>query len=281
MSLVCITNNMPDLRPCTVTGEHAVNCDGFGTRWDADAERRVPTDRECKGCLPSLAENGLVCGSCYVKFGEGLKVAVDVITHLRSVDRAAQMDNAGVRSAAGWVIPVPATWRAADDLVKLLGHPEPGFPSDANVWEVDAITERYVDAIDIDRWVARVHTAEDAVRFNAGMYMALLQHPMEDYEHRVRNVRCPDCGQRSLMWKPPLLYKGEIRVECTNPSCDLVVDQTGYAKLSESEQVWVKERLATERARIAKAKREVAKAARAAVKAERIKQQAEAKGVGE
>lgn len=266
MSLVCATNDTPELRPCVVKGEHAAHCGGFATRWDRDAECRVYTNLECGGCLPVPADHGLLCWSCWEKWQDALKVAVDVITHLRSVDRAAQMDNAGVRSAAGWVIPIPNTWRAADDLIVLLGHPTPGFPADANVWEVEAITERYVDAIDAHLFVSRVEGAHDAVRFNAAMHSALIQHPMEDYEHRVRNVRCTDCHQRSLLWKPPLMFAGEVRVECTNPACDFVVDQTGYGKLTAVEAVDVKARLAVERARISAERRAKAKATRAAVK---------------
>lgn len=264
MSLVCVTNDHPDLRPCVIPGEHAVHCDRWATRWDRDLEQRVSTDQDCKGCLPAPAEHGVLCWSCWTKTLDALKVALDVITHLRSVDRAAQQDNAGVRSAAGWVLPVPSTWRAADDLIVLLGHPEPGFPSDANVWEVDAIVERYLDRIDPAQWVATFTGAEAAVRFNAAMHSALIQHPMEDYEHRVRNVRCGGCQQRSLLWKPPLLFQGEVRVECTNSKCGVVVDQTGYGRLSEAEQVSVKERLAVERKRISGEKRAAASAARKA-----------------
>lgn len=268
MSLVCITNDIPDLRSCTIGGEHAEHCNGYAIRWDRDTEQRIFTDAECKGCLPALAEKGLLCWSCWEKFRDGLTTAVDIITHLRSIDRAAQLDNAGVRTATGWVIPVPNTWRTADDLIVMLGHPTPGFPSDAGVWEVDAITERYVDAVHPDAWASRTDTAELAVRFNGTMHSALIQHPMEDYEHRVRNVRCYECKQRSLLWKPPLMFEGEVRVECTNPECGYVVDQSGYAQLSTFEHVAVKEQLAAERKRLSKEKRDARAAERKALAAE-------------
>lgn len=248
MSLVCITNDIPDLRPCVVLGEHAEHCDGFAKRYDRDLEARVPSERECKGCLPSgEGMVGLVCWNCYEKLLDALKVAVDVITHLRSVDRAGQTDNAGVRSSSGWQIPIPNTWRTADDLIVLLGHPTPGFPSDANVWEVEAITERYVDPYDAQIKVARVWPAEDAVRFVQTMHSALIQHPMDDYEHRVRNVRCPKCKQRSLLWKPPLMFEGDVRVECKNEECLFILGQSEYAFLATTEVVVVREEKRLER----------------------------------
>ncbi len=263
---VCITNDIADLRPCTVPGEHAEHCDGLAKRYDRDLEKRVPTEFECKGCLPEQAVVGLVCFSCHEKILDALNVALDVITHLRSIERAGQQDNAGVRGSSGWVIPIPNTWRTADDLIVLLGHPSPGFPSDANVWEVEAITERYVDRIDVDRWVRRVWPAEDAVRFAATMRSALVQHPMEDYEHRIRNVRCPDCRQRSLLWKPPLMFEGPVNVSCTNIECAFVIDQDGYVVLTRNEVVVVKEKLRLERVAALAARRVQEKAVRDAAK---------------
>jgi len=272
VSLVCATNDVPELRPCVVAKAHSSGCTGFASRWDAETAQRITVwTVECKGCLPALAEHGCLCFSCWMKLNDGLNMAVDVITHLRSVDRAAQTDNAGVRVAAGWVIPIPSTWRAADDLMVLIGCPAPGFLSTDDVNQVQAITEEIVAraTAGMVAWVATVDGARDAVRFNAVMHSALIQHPMEDYEHRVRNVRCTDCGQRSLMWKPPLMFHGEVRVECTNAACAFVVDQTGYKHLTAIEALDVKARLDVERKRISAEKRAVAKAGREAVKLER------------
>jgi hypothetical protein len=260
--LVCITNEVAELRPCSVAGEHSANCWGFGTRWDRDESRRVVTDTECKGCLPEPATVGLLCWSCWEKVRDALGNAVDVITHLRSIERAGQVDNAGVRSASGWVIPIPNTWRTADDLLVLLGHPTPGFPSTADVDEVQAIAEKYVGQINIAMWIARVESAKDAVRFVALTRSTLIQHPMEDYEHRVRNVRCPDCGRRSLLWKPPLMFEGEVHVVCTNPECLFVVDQDGYTDLTHSAVVEAKAKMTLERLAVAAARRVNEKALR-------------------
>lgn len=255
--IVCATNDMKDVRSCTVQGKHTDFCDGWAYRWEIDSSlslqdpaRRwkavlvgpkvfdaksrvwvtIPTD--CTGCLPRKAEHGLLCWHCWEKTLDALKIAADMITHLRSVERAQQVDNAGVRSASGWVLPVPNTWRTSDELLMLLGHPAPGFPSDANVWEVEAITERYVDVIDPEHWVSRGTGADSAIRFFRLMQTAMAAHPMKEYEHRIKNVRCYKCGQRTLLWKPPLEHLDDIHVVCTNPRCDAEIDQTMYERLA-------------------------------------------------
>ena len=233
--LPCITNDIDDVRSCIVNGEHASNCDGQEWQYDREAECSYPTANECKGCLPAPAEHGVLCYTCYEKTRDALKLALDMITHLRSVERAQQLDKNGVRAAATWILPVPNTWRMADELIMLLGHPAPGFPSDATVFEIDAITERYLDLIDVDSWVSRGAGAEDAVHFFRTMQHALAQHPFADVEHPVKNVRCNDCRQLSLVWKPPLEFDGPIHIECSTPECGFVVDPTLYAILAASQ----------------------------------------------
>lgn len=200
--------------------------------------------RECSGCLPRKAEHGLLCWSCWEKTEAAMNMAVDMVTHLASVDRAQQIDGAGIRGASGWVLPVPATWRLADEMLILLGHPEPGLPTDATVWEVEAIVERFFDAIDLDAWVATTSGAEAAVRFYVAMQHAMKQHPMAEYEHKVRNVRCPKCKLRSLLWKPPLAFipddaagkSGQVQVICTNPACGREMDQAAYDEIARIEE---------------------------------------------
>lgn len=239
MTLVCITNDIDDIRSCTERGEHAGNCDGIEWLYNREAECSYPTMNECHGCLPSPAQHGLLCFSCWEKTRDALSIAADMITHLRSVERAQQIDSNGVRAAANWVIPVPMTWRMADELIMLAGHPAPGFPSDACVFEIDAITERYLDLIDADAWVSHTDGAEAAVRFYRTMQHAMTQHPMQEYEHRIRNVRCTECLQRTLLWKPPLFFESGIRIVCTNKACEFEVDDTDYTTMAAKELVEV------------------------------------------
>lgn len=258
MTLVCITNDLHDIRSCTVKGVHHANCDGFEWRWNSDLRKDQRTGGKvwnhernrhetvaptpCGGCMPRPAEHGLLCWSCWRKVQDALNVAYDMITHLRSVDRAQQIDNAGVRSATGSVIPVPNTWRTADELLMLAGAPAPGFPSDANVFEVDAIAERFLDAIDPESWVSREDGAEDAVRFCQLMQTAMAQHPMAEYEHRIKNIHCPKCRLRTLLWKPPLEHAGDVVITCRNPRCDAdPITQADYDELATLQPLQAKE----------------------------------------
>lgn len=286
MTLVCITNDMRDVRPCVVKGVHTDMCDGLERRWavvdartgretpgmsllDPDRTmRRVLVDstaddavvlrtaaasagkprmvRPCGGCLPRQAEHGMLCWSCWSKTRDAFNLAVDMITHLASIDRAQQLDNAGIRGGTTWALPVPATWRLADEMLMLLGHPEPGLPSDATVWEVEAIVERFFEVINLEMWVARPAGAESAVKFYLAMQQAMKQHPMEEYEHRVQNVRCPKCVRRSLLWKPPLAHQsddaenGRVRVVCTTPGCGHEMDEGSYERVAQIEDYWSK-----------------------------------------
>ena len=63
--LVCITNDMHDIRSCTVKDQHAANCDGWSYRWNETHQRLEATGRECHGCLPRNARHGLLCLSCW------------------------------------------------------------------------------------------------------------------------------------------------------------------------------------------------------------------------
>lgn len=231
MTLVCLTNDIPDLRSCTVHGQHQAHCNGFAWRYDRELEIDMPTHDECTGCLPRQAEHGLLCWSCWMRVTEALSKAHDMITHLRSVDRAQQIDNGGVRADPGWVIPVPMTWRMADELIMLAGHPAPGFPSTADEDEVSAITHATLPT-DAAVWVARDAGAEAALRFVVIMQTAMAAHPMEEYEHRVTNVRCHVCGMRSLVWKPPLAFEDAVRIECSTDTCPAEIDMTTYERFA-------------------------------------------------
>lgn len=262
--LPCITNDMRDIRSCTVRDQHTDFCDGFERRWrqawdpnegphgwyvwtlvhprdqfhppcEACLPAGVTELPPCGGCLPRKAEHGLLCWSCWSKVDDAVKIAGDMITHLRSVERAQQFDTAGVRSSSQWVIPVPQTWRLADELLMLLGAPAPGFPTTAGVDEVAAITDEWVHP-DVDMWVSRDHGAEDAVRFYRAMQTAMAQHPMREYEHRIRNIRCAACKQRTLLWKPPLAFEDDVRVVCENPACGAEVSHDRFQALAQIEE---------------------------------------------
>ena len=58
---------------------------------------------------------------------------------------------------------------------------------------------------------------------------------MADVEHKVKNVRCNECRQLNLVWKPPLDFDGPIHIVCSTPECGFVVDDTLYAVLAASQ----------------------------------------------
>lgn len=244
--LVCVSNSLPDLRPCTVKGAHLVSCGGFATRWDREQQRRLTTKRPCTGCLPRPAESGVLCYSCGAKLDEALKVAVDLITHLRSIESGPKADD-GIRSAPGSRVILPVSWVEADNLYTSLaavavafsvdwGVPEPewdvtaslhaGFHPEAslgNVWGVTRLLVEYV--VDAQpRLLAKFHAAGEAVRFVRQMQTALAHYPLEEKARPVRYVRCRTCDQQSLRWRPPLEFEDAITIECSNPNCGNVWD---------------------------------------------------------
>jgi hypothetical protein len=273
--LPCITNDVDEIRSCIVNGEHASNCDGQEWQYNREAECSYRTANECRGCLPAPAEHGMLCFSCFSKTRDALKIALDMITHLCSIERAQQLDKNGVRAQAMWIIPVPNTWRMADELIMLLGHPTPGFLSSATTEDIEAVTSSYVLGTDVDQWVARGDGAEAAVHFYRTMQHALTQHPFSDVEHPVQNVRCNECRQLNLVWKPPLDFDGPIHIVCSTPECGFVVDDTLYAVLAASQLEKVTSairetkaaQLAEARAARAIVKRQIKAAAKAAKKA--------------
>jgi hypothetical protein len=261
MTLTCITNDIADLRSCTITGRHMNSCDGFEYRtsidtsrspadplrkwsrtpalastWDAEVSAFRMLPKPCKGCMPRQAEHGLLCWDCWEKTTEALRIATDMVTHLRSVERAQQQDNAGIRTSQDGRIPLPTSWLMADEMIMLLGCPAPGFPSTADVEEVDAITRYWVDGIDLASWVSSVHGAEDAVRFYLAIQHAMAQHPMKEYEHQVKTVRCYKCRQLTLWWMPPLMFEDAVQVVCKNKKCGAIVDQAMYEWLAVLEE---------------------------------------------
>ncbi|GAA4175904.1 hypothetical protein GCM10022287_22200 [Gryllotalpicola koreensis] len=240
--IACVTNELLDIRSCTVKDQHLDSCDGFEYRWrdvwNPQLKRDVPvrfyTGRECTGCLPREASNGLLCWHCFEKWREALSVAKDMITHLRSVERAQQVDNQGIRASSSWVLPIPTSWRTADELLTLLSGAH--FASTDSIDDVVSITTDIVDSIDPELFVTAEQGAENAVRFYRLTQKAMASHPMKEYEHRVRNVRCYKCRQRTLLWKPPLQFMDDIHVVCQNPDCGAVVDQTLFERLAVLEE---------------------------------------------
>ena len=164
-----------------------------------------------------------------------MNVADAMILHLRSVERAKQPENLGVRSAAAWTIPVPVTWRLADELLMLLGVPAPGIPSDATGADVIAFL-RDRPHVSPESWVASPQGAEAAIRFYRLMQGALLSHPMEERSYPMRMTACPKCKFRSFVWHPPLEFFDDVEIRCSTEGCGYVMSQGFYESAVRIEQ---------------------------------------------
>jgi hypothetical protein len=230
MTLLCITNNMDDLRSCTVRDHHLSACG----------------DDACSGCLPRPAEQGLLCYSCAAKFDEALALSVDLISHCRSIESGPR-DTTGVRTAPGSRVILPTSWVQADTLYRALAavavaysvdwkveEPEwdvtashhngfhPDAPIDA-VWWVTEILVRYVTD-SVDRLRTKHHGAAEAVRYVHAVQTALHAFPLEEKPRRIRHIRCRTCQHESLQWRPPLEHLDPIVIQCSNPGCGALWD---------------------------------------------------------
>lgn len=238
----CVTNTMPG-RSCVIRGEHLTSC-LFG-QVDEEAKRRgvsilevatvrveaglpIPTD-VCKGCLPYPAEHGMLCQSCWKKLEAALGKSVDMITHLRSVERGPlSVDGVRTRLTGSKVI-IPESWQRADELWLRLSEvaigysvdargPEPVWPACADMLDgfsaTATIDEVVVAVRDLVEWVeessARVvvrrRGAEAAVKYIRRFQHSLRSFPLTEDPSPIKYLRCRRCGQFSVEDHPPLHY---------------------------------------------------------------------------
>lgn len=202
--LVCITNNMPDVRPCTVKDEHVADCDGNEYRWVDHYGQWLSTGFMCRGCRPRPAVHGLLCGGCSARVTHASKAWPDLSQVLWQFDRLVQQD--GGSSGHESSVPISATKLAIDEVTSHMKH----FTGN------------------VDVWVATEAGAAEAVRFAAAVNRALRTFPTEEPAHMVQVLRCPECGLRSLLWHPPATAVESVRIECRNPECSYDVDQDAF-----------------------------------------------------
>ncbi|WP_147305440.1 hypothetical protein [Subtercola boreus] len=244
--IVCITNDIPELRSCTIRGEHLDNCSGFVVRFDYRTNQVTHTNVECRGCLPYPAEHGFLCGSCAEKLDAALAGSVDLISHLRSIESGPR-DQTPTRAAPGSRVIVPASWMEADELYIALSaaavaysvdwqveEPERdvtasslnGFNPEANieaVWFVTEMLTKYVQA-SLPNLIAKVEGAIRSVEYIAKVQTAMARFPFDEAPQRVHYVRCRTCQHMTLNRRPPLEYNGPVVVECSNEDCKALWD---------------------------------------------------------
>ncbi|MFJ6532455.1 hypothetical protein [Microbacterium sp. NPDC091662] len=232
-ALPCITV-LSNKGGCYVLGEHLSNCLGIRR----EGSRAVP----CTGCLPQPATRGLLCESCWARHEASLEAAEDLITHVRSIERAPVPDGPHVHTAPGPRMIVPTSWLTADalwaDLRELAYRLDPlellevrpggttayGFGSRDSI---EHVRDRVELAVDIIRahglGVARSDvTALLAVRFFRAAQRAIDMYPLEEQAQPLAYAKCRDCGNRTLERRPPLEHKEPITVRCIFPGCGAV-----------------------------------------------------------
>lgn len=200
MSIVCVTNDMPDARSCTVRGEHHSNCDGFDYRWNADRERYEYSGRECRGCLPVEARNGHLCDRCDTQWQEASNGYGKLVKALTGVSRAVQRDNGGVASSTLGYVPLSGIEMMFDELESYRKGATPN----------------------------NLPGAMQAIRFSRAYRSAVRSHPIEEKAHRIDSTRCPHCNQLRLVWNPTEREGGAVSVKCSNPECTELLDQAMF-----------------------------------------------------
>lgn len=213
MTLVCITNDMDDIRSCTVHDQHQSSCDGIAYRHNTVTGLREPTWNPCRGCLPKDAEHGLLCWSCWERVKEAYAAWPRFAEVISGITRAAQLDNGGVGGSSEGYVPIPATRLSVDEVESFL---------------------RCKGDQALEVWVSQYFSAMDAVHFARAAQAAYNAHPIEEKPHRVKRVRCAKCGQLSLMWTPPRYSHDPVTVTCQNKECDgLTLDQRSFELASD------------------------------------------------
>lgn len=242
MILLCITNEIPG-RGCTIREEHLSTCDGTNRHGS-----------ECTGCLPRPAETGLLCRSCWERFEAALGKSVDLITHLRSIEKG-PASLVPTHSAPGSRVILPGSWMEGDALWALLAgvaiahaadtrSPEPPWPSftsqqstdlsgfapldgfspTATLDQIASATRELVVWLSADprNIVSRTGGAEAAVDFFREVQRALAMFPLDEPSTRIRYLRCRGCGLFAVVDRPPLHYL-EPRVDVCE-SCGVLSD---------------------------------------------------------
>ncbi len=248
MTLLCISNSMDGVRSCTVRGHHLSACAWGQAQALLEAGEALfsPTVRECVGCLPRPAETGMLCRSCNEKFTAALDIGVDLITHLRSVERGPSPED-GVRTATVNAPTYPESWQEADQLWMYLAGvaiahasdkriDEPvwptwasvidGFGSQATMTQVMSASRDLVDwvaAAPVDV-VSRTMGAMSAVYFYRAVQRALARFPLEEKSRPVKYIRCRTCQQHTLRWMPPLDFEEPVVIQCSNLTCGALWD---------------------------------------------------------
>lgn len=237
---------------CCLRGEHLAECDG------------TTVDRgggvvECRGCLPRPAEVGVLCQWCWGRLQSVVRTMPALVDHLWEVAVPSVSSPSGYTgsggSAPGPRALYPASLSVADDLVGMLAAwcdyvaEVRGLvvPRPAGLWLTDrdggqdavvAGVRSSSAARALVRWLDP-HLSWCAAQSWAGDLVgdlvpavsgAQAAWPVEEPERRVTTVRCPSCGRRSLVLRPPRVVGGQVQVCCSEVSCGVVMGEEDWAR---------------------------------------------------
>lgn len=224
--LYCITNEPVHDMP----GNYPRKCvkRDFKTR-NPENHWNFCRDDDCRGCMPKRAEVGLLCYPCWERTSEALSKVREMIVHLRSISKESQPISERVSTSLAARLPVPSSWLAADELVRILDIDNVAFDSTvqqpngriisatASLDDVERIADDVFEAWEYpETVVATQDGAERAVLLWNQMRTALARWPMrEAYETPLPEmIRCPKCGNRSMVYRPPLERGDDQIVRC-------------------------------------------------------------------
>lgn len=203
--MICVTNDMPDIRSCTYLDSHLDSCDGFEYAWVEKRRRSEATGKQCRGCEPKKAYQGFVCRGCFMGITAAVSGATSLITALGAIDRAKMSDTEGRSSSSLGYVPLPATRLAIDELGR--------YPYSSGTPEL---------------WVSNSFGAEQAVNFAKAYTAAVRSFPLKEEPHPLKRARCPKCEALSLVWHPPQFIGMDAIVRCRDSECGYVVNQDGW-----------------------------------------------------
>lgn len=221
----CITNHLSKVprvdrpRACRRRGVHYADCQHPDT---------------CRGCVPRTAVVGELCPVCWAKVHDAFDTedrrvsrVEELITHLRSIEKAAQAVGERVDTSAVKRLVIPDSWLAADGLMDALGAPK--IPSTASIDDTFRLARDAVqDWTDLESIVSTREGAKRAVVLVKRIQVALSRWPDSETDWRhVPVMLCPSCVQPTLYRKGPLEFEDEITIECAGSN--LMYDQgIGY-----------------------------------------------------
>lgn len=235
MTLWCITNDVPDMRSCTVKDVHRQWCDGYARSWNRDTgQLEVRYDRQCRGCEPRRAEVGRLCYDHIVKLDEALRDVTPLVTFMLEDGSNGIRDTNGEGGTSShessWTLSesrIQVSWiiAAATNAIDVLAGDVEGI--DLSFLEHRAglapgqrtadltYASTYLSA-NRDDLIATPRGAEAAVRFADVVQRAYARFPLVETRHRIAGIRCEQCRQAQLEWRPPLMFRDDVVIECAS-----------------------------------------------------------------